>query len=65
VGERRLAELAPRLVDLLDDDHVAVRRASVAALRKLSNVFYGFHPEASRRSRAGAVAKWRALWGTG
>jgi HEAT repeat protein len=61
-GERRLEEHAPRLVDLLLDPSEDVRRAAAIALRRISNAFLGYRPEASERERAESVAEWRRLW---
>jgi hypothetical protein len=61
-GERRLTELAPALTDLLEDADLDVRRASVAALRRITNRFHGFRPDAPAEDRAAAVAKWRRMW---
>jgi len=65
VGERRLTDHAKRLVELLDDPKVEVRRAAVTALRRISNEFFGYRAEDSAGRRAAPTAKWRALWGPG
>ena len=62
VGERRFTELAPALTDLLEDADLGVRRAGVAALRRITNRFHGYRPDASAEDRAAAVAKWRRMW---
>jgi HEAT repeat protein len=61
-GERRLAEHAPRLVDLLESPSEKVRRGAVTALRRTSNQFFGYRPDGSARERAEAAAQWRQLW---
>lgn len=65
VGTRHLTEHAQRLVVLLDDEHVEVRRASVTALRRLSNAFFGYRPEDSASRRRAATEQWRELWRAG
>lgn len=62
-GERRISDHAPRLVELLDDPEVEVRRAAVTALRRISNEFFGYRADDSAARRARPAAKWRALWG--
>jgi hypothetical protein len=64
-GERRIADHAPRLVELLDDPAVDVRRAAVTALRRISNEFFGYRADDPAARRAGPKAKWRALWTAG
>jgi HEAT repeat protein len=64
-GERRITDHAPRLVELLDDPAVDVRRAAVTALRRISNEFFGYRADDSAARRAGPTAKWRALWSAG
>jgi HEAT repeat protein len=61
-GERRLAELGPPLVDLLEDEDVDVRRAGIASLRKLANQFYGYRADDPPARRDAAVARWREHW---
>ena len=65
VGERNLTEHAGKTVDLLEDDHVEVRREAIRALRRISNRFHGYRPDGSPDERALAVKRWRRLWGTG
>ena len=64
-GEQRVAQHAPRLVVLLDHPSEDVRRAAVAALRRISHEFHGYRPGASAGERAEATARWRALWPSG
>jgi hypothetical protein len=64
-GERRLVELGPGLVDLLEDKELAVRRAGIAALRMLANQFYGYRPDDPPGRRTAAVARWREHWKAG
>lgn len=65
VGERNLTEHAYRLVGLLEDEHVEVRRDAIRALRRISNRFQGYRPDGAPDERAVAVKRWRRLWGTG
>jgi len=65
VGERDLARHAVRLVDLLDDPDLEVRRAAIRTLRQLSNRFFGYRPDAPAQQRAKATGRWRELWGSG
>lgn len=64
-GEHRITAHAARLVDLLDDPEVSVRRSAVTALRRISNEFFGYRAEDSAARRARPAAKWRTLWGPG
>lgn len=61
-GAQRMTELAPALTDLLEDADLDVRRAAVAALRRITNRFQGFRPDGPAEERALAVAKWRRMW---
>ncbi|MHC4342415.1 MAG: hypothetical protein ACYSX0_19650 [Planctomycetota bacterium] len=65
VGERDLARHAVRLVDLLDDPDLEVRRAAIRTLRQLSDRFFGYRPDAPAEQRAKATLRWRELWGSG
>ncbi|MHC4933232.1 MAG: HEAT repeat domain-containing protein [Planctomycetota bacterium] len=65
VGERDLAQHAVRLVDLLDDPDLEVRRAAIHTLRRLSNRFFGYRPDAPPEQRTKATGRWRELWGSG
>jgi hypothetical protein len=65
VGERDLARHAVRLVDLLDDPDLEVRRAAIRALRQLSNRFFGYRADAPAEQRAKPAGRWRELWGSG
>jgi len=62
-GERRLTQHAPALVGLLEDGVASVRRAAVAALRRLSSRFFGFEPEAPAAAREKALGRWKEFWG--
>jgi HEAT repeat protein len=64
-GDRRLTELGPPLVDLLEDPDVDVRRAGIASLRRLANQFYGYRADDPPAQRAAAVARWREHWKAG
>jgi len=62
-GERRLTQHAPALVGLLEDESAPVRRAAVAALRRLSSRFFGFEPDAPAAARRKPVRRWKEFWG--
>ncbi|MHC4161613.1 MAG: armadillo/beta-catenin-like repeat-containing protein [Planctomycetota bacterium] len=64
-GERRISDHATKLVELLDDSEVEVRRAAVTALRRISSEFFGYRADDSAPRRSGPAAKWRALWAPG
>ena len=64
-GHRQLVEHAPRIVELLDDPALPVRREAIRALRRLSNRFFGYRPDATEADRAVAVERWRRFWRTG
>ncbi|MBL4844716.1 MAG: HEAT repeat domain-containing protein [Planctomycetes bacterium] len=52
------------VIDLLDDERIPVRKASIVALKRLSRSkdSLGFDPEGKAESRARGVARWRAWW---
>jgi len=58
-GEREMRELAPALVELLEDPDPAVRRASVTALRRITRTFLGYRVDDSPAKRAKAVTAWK------
>ena len=62
-GESRQTEHARKLVGLLDDPEIEVRRAAIVSLRQLSNRFFGYRPSDSSRRRREAVDNWRSFWG--
>jgi hypothetical protein len=62
-GQKRQTEHAGRLIVLLDDPEIEVRRAAIVSLRMLANRFFGYRPSDSTRRRADAVDRWRAFWG--
>jgi hypothetical protein len=64
-GERNLMECAPVLVNLLEDQDLRVRRAAIAALRRLTNRFFGYDPAATVLRRAKPVQRWQGLLGSG
>ena len=64
-GERRLTEHAGKLVTLLEDPELTVRRAGIVALRMISNRFYGYRANGPAGVRARAVARWREMWSAG
>jgi len=64
-GGRQLMEYAPRLVELLDDQALDVRREAIRSLRRISTQFFGYRPDAAATDRAAAVARWRRFWRSG
>ncbi len=62
-GQKRQTEHAGRLIVLLDDPEIEVRRAAIVSLRMLANRFFGYRPSDSARRRADAVERWRSFWG--
>ena len=64
-GKRELLEYAPELVGLLEDHDLQVRRAAIAALRRLTNRFFGYDPAAKELRRAKPVRRWQRLLGSG
>lgn len=64
-GELGWEEHGPALVDLLEDPDPEVRRAAVAALRRLTNRFYGYRVDGRPEERARAVERWRKHWLSG
>ncbi len=53
------------LVRLLEDQDLQVRRAAIAALRSLTNRFFGYDPAATVLRRAKPVQHWQGLLGSG
>jgi len=58
-------ELASRLMDLLEDEDLGVRREAIAALRRLTGRFLGYRPDDSPERRRRAIERWRESWGAG
>jgi hypothetical protein len=63
----KLEALAPRvltvLVDRLESDDAAVRRAAITALHALSGTRRGFDPDRPEAERREAIARWRQAVG--
>lgn len=59
LGERADREALPALVELLADDREPVRRAAIASLRRITNEFHGYRPDAPAGQRARAIERWR------
>jgi hypothetical protein len=62
VGERRLSSLGPRLVSLLEDKDIRVRRAAITSLRMLTGEFLEYRPDDPPAARAAAADRWDELW---
>jgi hypothetical protein len=54
--------LVEPLLEALGDEQSEVRRATVAALRRITKQFHGYRPEDPPRKRAPAVERWRFWW---
>jgi len=61
-GEREAVALAPRLIELLEDKDVRVRRAAIASLRRITGEFIGYDPESAPAARAASAEKWAGYW---
>ena len=59
LGARGSTEALPALVDLLGDDRAPVRRSAIAALRRLTNEFFEYRPDAPSGQRNRAIVRWR------
>jgi hypothetical protein len=62
IGERGRWGAIPHLIDRLEDPDEAVRGASHAALRRLTNRSHGYLANAAAPQRAAATGRWRAWW---
>ncbi len=62
LGRRDRRSAIPRLIERLDDADPEVRSASAIALRRLTNNFMGYSPEASLSDRREAADRWRSWW---
>lgn len=62
IGQRGRWKPIPELIVRLDDASPAVRAASAAALRRLTNNFFGYSAQADGRRRGEAVSRWKAWW---
>jgi hypothetical protein len=61
-GEREAVALAPRLIELLEDKDVRVRRAAIASLRRITGEFLDYSPNGSAAARAAGAARWHEYW---
>ena len=61
-GEQQYTEHTAALVELLEDQDVAVRRAAISALRTLSNRYFGYRADSTESQRHKAIVRWRELW---
>jgi hypothetical protein len=59
LGERESREALPALVDLLGDGREPVRRAAIASLRRITNEFHGYRPDAPSGQRRLAIERWK------
>jgi hypothetical protein len=62
LGARDSWGVVPRLIERLDDPDAGVRAASAAALRRLTNNFFGFRARAHVTARREARDRWRTWW---
>ena len=62
VGERLLKPFGPRLVALLEDKDIRVRRAAIMSLRMLTGEFLEYRADDSPAERAAAAARWDESW---
>jgi len=62
VGERLLKPLGPRLIELLEDKDLSVRRASITSLRMLTGEFIEYRPDGPATVRAEGAARWYEYW---
>jgi hypothetical protein len=61
-GEREFVALGPRLIDLLEDKDLKVRRAAIASLRMLTGQFLEYRPDDPAAERAAGAARWDEYW---
>lgn len=62
LGRRDRWSAIPDLIAGLDDSDGDVRAAAAAALRRLTNNFFGFRAEARAPVRSAAADRWRTWW---
>ena len=62
LGRRDRWSAVPRLIDHLADEDVEVRAASAAALRRVTNNFFGYRAVACASRRRTTTQRWRAWW---
>lgn len=58
LGARGGVEALPALVGLLDDGREPVRRAAITALRRITNEFFEYRPDAPAGQRKRAIERW-------
>jgi hypothetical protein len=61
-GERRLEAMGQRLIEMLEDPDLEVRRASIVALRKTSGEFLGYRPDDPEATRSKNALEWQEYW---
>lgn len=61
-GEREAVPLVPRLIELLEDKDLRVRRAAIASLRRITGEFLDYDPEGAPAGRAAGAARWHEYW---
>ncbi len=61
-GERGIRSLGPRLVALLEDRDILVRRAAIMSLRMLTGEFLDYKADDPPAERAAAADRWDELW---
>lgn len=59
IGTDRDTSRLAALVDLLDDEHIAVRRAAIDSLASLTGTRLGYYGALPKGPRKDAVARWR------
>lgn len=62
LGRRGVWEPIPALLVRLQDRDDGVRAATVSALRRLTNQFFGYEAQAGAGRRLAAVTRWRTWW---
>ena len=62
LGRRDRWAAVPRLIDHLEDADADVRAASAAALRRVTNNFFGYRAQAAVAHRRAGADRWRAWW---
>ena len=62
LGRRDRWGAIPALIASLEDADPGVRAAAAAALRRLTNNFFGFRAEARVPTRRAATGRWRTWW---
>ncbi len=55
-------EVVPSLIGVLDHPQAGIRQNAFETLRELTNLDFGYEPEAPTEDRAKRVGSWRAWW---